>query len=355
MIPNWRAARDVPIDILRGTGVIFMVFAYMGYFCFDFPHPYPVQFLGGFAPVIFLFLSGYMLTSEFNEKIRPFSYFFKRSLFLFLLAGIVDVLFWDVYPFLSMNILYPIAVSTLLIYPILSAPESFRVALVIIIFLLTPIFQSTTGYHATPPEVLLFRKGVLVPLQVGLSEWIHRWFIDGWFPLFPFFGFSLLGTFWGKIRNSYQLKIREDHKLFYIFSVTLFCVGLLLLQFETEIAFRGNFSGILFPPGLGYIFFILGVLAIWARVLEIRANSILLWPIRLLGESSLLFYIFTVVIMKKIIEPIREKNSGEFNFSEYLATGVGILVFFLITSLFLRYFKRRMKNPPVLLRLFIGG
>ena len=56
MIPNWRAARDVPIDILRGTGVIFMVFAYMGYFCFDFPHPYPVQFLGGFAPVIFLFL-----------------------------------------------------------------------------------------------------------------------------------------------------------------------------------------------------------------------------------------------------------------------------------------------------------
>ena len=102
------------------------------------------------------------------------------------------VLIWKFYPFMSVDVLYLIGVSIPLSHLALRLSTAARWVIIAGIFLGTPVLQYMLGYADYPTEVSLSRDPSVViadPTNV-----VSHWLMDGWFPLFPWLGFALLGV-----------------------------------------------------------------------------------------------------------------------------------------------------------------
>jgi len=116
-----------------------------------------------------------------------------------LIATLLELASVRSFPFTDVDVLYLIGISLPLAYLFLSWSSQTRWRIIAAIFCITPILQFMFEYAELPLQILII--GPITGVPPDLFAVLHQWFIDSWFPLFPWLGgISLLGAQLGVIR-----------------------------------------------------------------------------------------------------------------------------------------------------------
>lgn len=152
-------SRNYFIDNLRGIAFLFMVFQHI-FYLYDVSNGYLTSFAknpivdlsGHIARTLFILLSGYTLYISYKKNDKEYiKNRFKRSLEIFGHALIITVFTYYVYPdyFIRFGILHFLALSTLLISPLVPYPKLtiliFIISLLIKFPPINPLIDTITG------------------------------------------------------------------------------------------------------------------------------------------------------------------------------------------------------------------
>jgi len=308
--------RDISIDILRGIAIFAMIAANMAPYNFAEPHGFAFRIYGSIAAPMFIFLAGMMVSYTATIKAHKLNYYLKRAGATLLVAALIDSLIWDILPFITYDVLYMIALGMPVIFFFNKLPRAAQVILIVLIFAITPLLHYYLGYAESPSEVVL-SEGNAFTAASEIPVW-RQFLHEGWFPLFPWIGVSLLGAFVG----SFKFKTAPEafHKNLLIAGAALFVTGLvswliILPEVATNEGFDGSpqspvfykflitregYSELFYPPTFFYLFTFLGfILMMLPLMYKIQRNAVLNL-LTVYGRSSLLVYILHTLFIAVI-------------------------------------------------------
>ncbi len=190
-------SRDITIDIVRTIAIVIMIGANLASLL-PSPHALWFRYYCSFAAPLFVTLAGMMVTYSALKGRENTSYFLKRGAFLILCGAFVDSVIFGNLPFVSMDVLYVIGLG--LPFAFFAAGWSMRANIlsVLVIAFLALALQKIFGY-APEPLTLILGEGVKISLAL-LFRILDMWFIDGWFPIFPWLGYLIFGVILAKVR-----------------------------------------------------------------------------------------------------------------------------------------------------------
>ncbi len=195
--------RDLTLDVLRGLAIFVMIGANMGGAVLEGSQvPFWFRCYSSLAAPLFILVSGMMVALTAEMRHRGLKHFFVRGAMIVVVGVFVDVLIWKILPFTTVDVLYLIGVSLPLAGLFLRLPAKSRWIVVISIFLLTPVLQNILGYSEYPSE--FFLTGVQTVAPEHATSILAHWIVDGWFPVFPWLGFSLLGANLADLRRRWR-------------------------------------------------------------------------------------------------------------------------------------------------------
>jgi uncharacterized membrane protein len=262
--------RDETIDRLRGLSILIMFYAHLiphysdaGTKLFFFE-----RVLSSIAAPVFLFLVGF----NFNPS-QSFIKLSKRILIILLFAALIDLLIWNIYPFYSFDVLYLIGFSLGFLF-VFNYLHKIWKWLIFIILLISPLIINVYFMYSNHLDEPYLNE------EFNLSSIPYNFFINGWFPFFPWMLFPLLGFEFKRINMNNWLVNS-------VVVISLICsiYFLSLVNFQT----RTFAIEIFYPAGLIYLFFALSyVLFIWINrgVFEFKPFKFL----SVLGKTSFFLY-----------------------------------------------------------------
>jgi len=330
--------RNHSVDFLRGVAILIMVAANSYPYIFpDLPCPMMIRVVFSTAAPIFIFLSGVSLRlSEENGKSILDT--IQRIFQVLFFAVLIDVVIWGILPFYTMDVLYLISFSLITILGLKRLPDFYALIVVALIFSLTQYLADSYNFD-------------LIELSAFDTDQNYRFldaakhiFIDGWFPVFPWLGISLLGYYLAK----HRLFFSEYLNLFLmsgIVGVACFVYFTLGGTFSFNLP-RSNYMEIFYPvtlPFLGYM------LSIFLLVFYFMAkNSLNRNYIGLLGTYSLAVYLFHAVLLQFYL-PIFDFENKQHTFLTYflIISSLFLLVFSYVSLLFLLVKGTGKKFPVV--------
>lgn len=338
--------RDTTIDTLRGLAILTMVAANLAATVLQEPHPFWFRLYGTWAAPMFVLLSGFMIAYTSEKKNYNFQHFLIRSLMLLVIAALLDMM-WEVYPFTTFDILYLIAISSLLAYFFQKLKTFPQFAVVTSIFMVTPFLQQAFGYTNYPTEFDLFTgESETIPNQTNI---LNHWFVDGWFPLFPWMGFSFLGVLFAKLRKFYTTFAQRNILLG---GAAIFIIGTTIWWFHPgQLLTRHGYSELFYPPTIGYIMVAIGIITMLFCLVDTNPSISIYKPLEVLGQSSLFIYILHYAIIIYIMSNLLPKIDI-FTFFGIYTVFASLLI---IIAYGLKAIKKRWKNCPYLIKFFIGG
>lgn len=344
--------RDGAVDALRGLAVAAMVLGHLASRIVVPDGSKYVEVVGGIAAPLFLTIVGMMVARAIRAR-RPAAYFLRRGALVLAAGVLVDVLVVRIRPFTSMDVLYLIGVgipAAWLLGTRLPRPAVLPVALAIVFA--APILQDRLGYADYPTEILAggrLAEAVDVP-GVGVVPIAHRtsvpnhWIVDGWFPLFPWLGFVLLGIVLGARRWEVAVPRRFGTR-------DALVPGLLLLAAAIASGWladdwtpspRNRYGGAFMPPRADYLAAALGavLLAGWcADRLAVRGPA---RALAVLGRHALLVYVAHGPLVRVAAHVV----GGRVPHAAFLGVGVVLLAALLGGALILeRGLARRRWSP----------
>ena len=340
--------RDRTIDILRGLAIFTMVAANMAPDMLAEPHPLWFRFYGSFAAPLFILISGMMVAFTSQTRYHDLKYFSVRGI-LILFVGVLFDIMWKYIPFMTVDVLYLIGISLPLAYLFLSLNTFSQWLIVIFIFLVTPLFQKILGYTDYPTELYLWGEPtVIVENQTNV---LNHWLVDGWFPIFPWLGFSLLGVNFAKIRWKSQSNNPFSKKLILITGIGIFAVGCIIWYFYPgKLLTRAGYSELFYPPTIGYVITAIGLILILFFIADWKSQVIIYRPLQAIGESPLFMYILHLALIEWIIAPVWSEENIRTFFLVYIA----LSAFLILTAYGLRFLKAKWKDRPFLIRVLLG-
>lgn len=357
--------RDTSIDLLRGLAIFTMIAANMAAHSLVEPHSLFMRLYGSLAAPLFIFLSGMMVIYTMNARAHGPGYYLKRGGMVILVAALMDIFLWGTVPATTFDVLYVIGLGMPVIWLVQHLHRTVQLVLILLIFLLTPVLQYTLGYAAYPEEPGIFALQSFDELA-AVPVW-KQFLVDGWFPVFPWLGVSLLGAWIGRWRLDHTTPSAERVLLF---AGTLMLVaGALLWSYfnpqlysnegYVESAYspnlyhflltRDGYSELFYPPTLYYLLLFLGFILILLVVMRRFQSLKILWPLSVYGRSSLLVYILHTVFIVCIF------NAME-TFQPFAFIGLYLLhatVLWVICN-FVQILTKG-KKLPFLLRFLLGG
>ncbi|MES2837755.1 MAG: heparan-alpha-glucosaminide N-acetyltransferase domain-containing protein [Bacteroidota bacterium] len=286
--------RDQSVDILRGIAIFAMIAANMAAHSLQEPHSFLFRLYGSIAAPLFVFLAGMMVSVTSKTKSHPIQYYLKRAVAVLFIASLIDIFLWNIIPFTTFDVLYVIAFAMPLIYYFNKLKTALRISIVFVLFVVAPILQNTFGYIEYPLEVNVFRNTNFSELSLTLV--LKQFFIDGWFPLFPWLGVSFLGA----VIGSYKIKtpIYEYNKRMLITGFVLLFVGIISwIYFNPKLFIREGYSELFYPPTLYYLASILGFIFILSVIIYQFKSNKFINLLSVYGQSSLLVYILHTVLI----------------------------------------------------------
>jgi len=291
--------REPCIDILRGLAVFCMIAANLAGSILQEPHPLPFRFYGSFAAPIFILLSGVMVGFNQAKAQHDLKYYLGRAGLILSIASAIDILFWQECPLMSFDVLYLIGVSLPLAYCVSKLPASLRWGITALVFILTHLLQQHWGYRLNNIDTPLQQYPLLSYFQHSEST-LKRFFIDGWFPLFPWAGFSLLGMNLGSL-----LKIQREafFRALKRYSLPILLLGIAVwMNFPGPLYTRAGYSELFYPPTLGYCLTAIGVALMTLLWVQKSQYSNLWKPWQYLGQCSLSIYILHYALIRFVFE-----------------------------------------------------
>lgn len=312
--------RDVTIDILRGLAVFMMIGGNLPTVLSIEYYPFWLVLCNAWAAPLFIVISGMMVTFTTQTKGHRLKYFLARGTLLIIVGLLIEVFILGGYPFMFFQILYLIGVSLPIAYLFSRLNTMARWLTVIIFFLSHPLLQEILKYA---------------------DHTVHRFIVDGWFPIFPWLGFSLLGVNLAYLR----WKLR---------SYALMGKNFVLAGIAT-LAFGGFIWWLTFHyyswPSIGYVMSAIGVILVLFPVVDYKPSLILYKPLQALGESSLFMYILHLSLIYYIVAP----KWSEVNLETFFLIYIAISSFMVLVAYGLKGLKSKWKNRPFIVRFFLGG
>ncbi len=338
--------RDISADTLRGLAIFTMVAANLAGNILIEPHPSLFRFYGTFAAPMFILIAGMMVSTASSKTGHGFKYYLLRSGLILSVAALIDLAVWNLYPFIGVDVLYLIGISLPLAYLSLKLSIRIRVLLVAIIFSATPILQGLLGYASYPADFDLYLW--VNPSITSAPSILHHWVIDGWFPIFPWLGFTLLGTILMSMRQRFQ-SIGKNMPL--LLGISILAVGSLLwVLYPGSLFTRDGYSEMFYPATIGFILTAVGLIVTLFSLVDRKPNLAIYKPLQVLGEVALFIYIFHYAIIGLILEHYLANSS----FILYLATYAVFIVSLIGIAYGLRLLKSKWKQRPFLIRFLIG-
>ena len=348
--------RDIPVDILRGLAITFMIMANLTPALLLPPAPGWYRFLSSLAAPIFIGLAGMMVALSRTGKGRPFSYIATRG-GLFILAGaLLQVLVFDYVPFLDVDVLYLIGLALPLTYLYLGLPERKRWAVIVAILCLTPLLQVGLGYSGaviTRPDVTLTPFSISGDPFPAPVEIARAWLMEGWFPVFPWLAIAFFGAELGKYRWRDRAAPRFRFKDEGRWGAGLLLAGAVLwMLFPGAQYIRDSYVELFYPPMIGFFVFAAGLVVFALTVLDhIPAQYGLLDPLRAAGGCSLAIYLAQYAVIVKVIEPF----GLQLPLPAYLGVFLVLYTGMILLAYFLRYVRTSWHGQPFLVRFLIGS
>ena len=287
-----------------------------------------------------------MVSTASSKTGHGINYFLVRGGLILLVAALIDVVVWNLYPFIGVDVLYLIGISLPLAYLSLKLKIQIRALLVAIIFLATPILQGLLGYASYPADFDFYLW--VDPAITSAPSVLHHWVIDGWFPIFPWLGFMLLGTILMSIRQRWQSN--GENKLLLLGICMLAAGGLLWWLYPGSLFTREGYSEMFYPATIGYIVTAVGLIAALFSLVDRKPKLAIYKPLQVLGEASLFIYILHYSIIGLILEPYLAESS----FNLFLVIYAVFIIFLLAVAYGLRLLKRRWTQRPFIIRFLIG-
>lgn len=286
--------RDITIDVTRGLAIFMMVAANTLPYLLMPPVPFPVRLYGTFAAPIFITLAGMMVA--LTKERHDFGYFLDRGAIIVLIGVLIDVFLWNIYPFVGVDVLYLIGISLPFAYLFLKADEKLRWAIIGIIFLLTPVLQNIVGYREAHY------------LDTGPGGIARSLLIDGYFPIFPWLGFSLLGAQLGVLRWKNKTVEKYDNPRMAAIAILLLAFGSALWYASPgNMYIREGYAELFYPPTIGFIVTAVGTILLTICILDALPWNRLLEPFRSMGQYSLEIYVAHLAVIAILIKPLDVK------------------------------------------------
>jgi uncharacterized membrane protein len=344
-----RPRRDLSIDVLRGVAVFTMIAANLAASALEGPHPLWFRLYGSFAAPLFVLLSGMMVAYTAKRKVYGFGHFAARGAIVIAIAALLEVVIWKFFPFMSVDVLYLIGVSLPLVYLALRMSPPARWTIVAIIFLFTPVLQQILGYADYPTEVALSTDP---GDAVDATSIFNHWLLDGWFPLFPWFGFALLGAQLADLRVRQKVRDLGRVRGSLATGAALFVSGTLIWwMYPGDLLTRGGYSELFYPPTPGFIITASGLAMMLLATIDWKPDLALYRPLRLLGESALLMYLLHIVLIKYVVAPEWEDESLE----TFIFLYAGMVLGLLVVAYAGRGIKSRWRHLPLPVRVLLGN
>lgn len=341
--------RDAAIDTLRGLAVVTMVAANLAAPALAKPHPLWLRLYGSFAAPLFVLLSGMMVAYTTRRKGYGLRYFLARGSVIVAAAALLDVAVWNIWPFTTVDVLYLIGVSLPVAHLSLRLSDSTRWAALLAILLLAPALREALGYADYPTTVPISGEPPDPPERpTGV---LNHWIVDGWFPLFPWVGFSLLGVQLAQSRGWGPLPGPDWRRGALLGgAVTLACGVVLWRLAPGGLPVRGDYSDVFYPPTTGYVLTAVGLSLVLFAAVDRRPGRAAYRPLSLLGESALLLYLLHLVLIRYVITPAGPGGT----LPGFVALYAGLVAVLLATAYAVRSLKLVWRHPPFSVRVLLG-
>jgi uncharacterized membrane protein len=344
-----RPSRDLTIDVLRGLAILTMVAANLAASALEGPHPLWFRLYGSFAAPLFVLLSGMMVASTARRKGYTVRHYAARGAIVIAIAALLEVVIWKFYPFMSVDVLYLIGVAMPLVCLALRLSSPARWTIVAVIFLLTPVLQQLLGYAEYPTEVPLSGD----PRDaIDATSVFNHWLLDGWFPLFPWLGFALLGAQLAELRVRQSVFSSGWLRSARAAGLAISVGGVLIWWlFPGDLLTRAGYSELFYPPTPGFIITACGLAIVLMATIDRNPGLAVYRPLQLLGESALLMYLLHIVLIKYVVAPEWEDESWEIFFILYAVMLFGLLVAAVVG----KGLKSRVRHLPLPVRVLLGN
>lgn len=343
------------VDTLRGLAIILMVPANLAPYLSE-PHSMWFRILGSFAAPTFIMLSAGMIILR-GEK-HSLSYYLKRGGIVVGVGVLLDTLLWNIFPFTSFDVLYPIGLAMPLLYLLRKLESRELLYISIILILGTYVLQAIFGYHAEALEV--YFDDMWMP---SVGRLLQSWFIDGWFPIFPWLGYAFIGALF--FRTLFAEGIGISHH-FVTLGIVLTIIGFVLLfapiPFIRNIAdgsileTRGGYSEIFYPPTFAYIFTSIGIVVLSSTMLRRMRFNPTHSVLGFFGRHSMMVYILHQVLGAKVLLPILESYGVETIDSGPVFTAANLAVLAIIAAVCygIEQIKRRRHPKSTIAQVLFG-
>jgi uncharacterized membrane protein len=332
--------RDISIDVLRGIAVFTMITPNLAAQVLAEPQPIWLRLFGSFAAPLFIIISGMMVYKTTTTQGYQVKHFLFRGGFIVLVGVLIDVLIWKIFPFMTVDVLYLIGVSLPIAHVFSRMNRRARWITIGLIFATTPVLQTLFGYTSYPTELtLLGQPTVIVPNQTSI---FNHWIVDGWFPLFPWLGFSLLGVNLAELRWD-RIKSGENraNTNILVLGALLLCLGSIAwLIYPGSLLVRAGYSELFYPPTLGYIVTACGVAMILLNLVDRSRSAVIYHPLAAYGESSLFMYMLHLALIEYILSPLLPGEDLQTFFLVY----VGLAFLMAMIGFGLRLFTLRLRS-----------
>ncbi len=330
--------RNHAVDFFRGIAILIMVAANSYPYIFpELPCPLGIRVLFSTAAPIFIFLSGVSLRlSEENGK--PISNTIQRIFQVVFFAVLIDVVIWGILPFYTMDVLYLIAFSLIALLILRKLPDLFALIVFALCSSLTLLFSPYYNFD------LIELNAFDTNQDYRFLNAVKHIFIDGWFPIFPWLGISMLGFYstkhrveWGKYLTPFLL----------IGLVGI--LGFLYLTLEGIFSFnspRSNYMEIFYPVTIPFFVYMVSVfLLVFYFMVK---NFVGFNYLGLFGSFSLAVYFFHAVLLKFYL-PIFDFEDLQLGFFELslIFCSIFLIVFTYVFLLYL-FVKKTGKKFPII-------
>jgi peptidoglycan/LPS O-acetylase OafA/YrhL len=217
---------------------------------------------------------------------------------------------------------------------------------------LTPFFQKILGYTEYVNPIYLWGQQIkTVPVKTQTSIFNH-WIVDGWFPIFPWLGFSLLGVNFAHHRWKDRTSDTFGKKSILLLGLVILTLGSVIWWlYPGSLLTREEASELFYPPTVGYIITTIGLILTLFYIVDRKPSLFIYKPLRALGESSLFMYMIHIPLIEYVISPIWSKQ----NVQAFLLIYIGLSVFLILVAYGLRVLKAKWNKRPFIIRFLLGG
>jgi uncharacterized membrane protein len=351
-----KRTRLIWVDFLRGIAIMLMIPANLSPYYAE-PHAMWYRFMSSLAAPMFISLSAGMVI--LNSEKHHFGYYLTRGAAVMLIGALLDTLLWRILPFASVDVLYVIGFSIPLIYWVRAQKLGVLIALGGIFMLGGPLLQTFAGYNEKILEIKLI--GFYLP---DVSRIVASWFVDGYFPLFPWLGYGFMGGALFKCVS--QAENRSNVIWLLVVGVILLGVGSLLLFVPTSIIHnlanggilvsREGYSEIFYPPTYGFLFFSNGIVFIQIAVFSRMRYSVLSGIPIFFGKHSMLVYILHQALGECGLKPVLAWVGAERVTDAYTFLVINIFMFMIVAAMCKMADLVKKAHPPrkVFLQIILG-